>query len=75
MKGTGLNSVDEKVAALLIKTSGVANGDASLSDEIQEQFGRKFVQPMEEELVSGMRLALDVAGESLLDALLGDDEA
>jgi hypothetical protein len=67
--------VDEKVAALLIKTSGLANGDASLSDEIQEQFGRKFVQPMEEELVSGMRLALGVAGESLLDALLGDDEA
>ncbi|CAL5091190.1 unnamed protein product [Urochloa decumbens] len=68
-------SVDEKATILLMKASGII-ADQEQPDEIAyQQFGTQFAQPMQPDLVGGMRVTFDLpdyGGADKYSALLCD---
>jgi hypothetical protein len=62
-KGPPFSSVDGKANVLLMKMSGLMEGNESVLDELHEQFGCQFLNPMSEGLVGCMRTAFGIPEE------------
>ncbi|CAL5037355.1 unnamed protein product [Urochloa decumbens] len=77
LKDQPQRTVDEKATHLLLKASGIFQQGDILTDEVQQQFGEKFVTPIQTELLTDMRGALGMAldgGSGCLDVLINEAE-
>jgi hypothetical protein len=73
-----INSVEDQVSALLLKTAGMLKDEEATSGQAIEMFSGQFVQPLLSDVVGGMREAFGlppVGGADCLSALVADGDA
>ncbi|CAN6273964.1 unnamed protein product [Urochloa humidicola] len=62
-------SIDEQATVILMKATGVIDETAKLTEEAQQKFGEQFVDPLQDEPVCDIRIALGIPGKGHADVL------